>query len=523
MSLQGAIQRYQQGQFSKNIDGKVSFGFTHEVLWGSVVLDNASDSEVKRVFYLDSAWLDHADFYFIHQDNVTDTAFLGDTFVFSSRENNTRMLSLQHAFKPGITQVLMRFGSKDPLLIPLYLTTEDAIRHKLQASSYFYGFIYGAFFILFVYNIVLSISLMDRRYIFYSLYLLSFLGLNIAYTGHGFQFIWPNNLFFQQWLMILFLYCYIIFGIAFCFEFLRLKTFTPSIYRLRLGIYAGLVMLMVSLLLNADQLLAVKIGVALTSLLVVIFLSLGFFALKKGHEAVKFFIPAVFLGAGGAAISAGTTWGVIPYSSVLFHSIEVGMLIEMSILALALAFSLKEVNKARITAEVTAQMDYLTELYNRRAFIAAVSPLWELETRQQHTFSMILLDIDWFKKINDDYGHAAGDAVLKSIAATLKQHIRQGDILARWGGEEFIIFLPSTNKATAIQLANSIRQKIQAMKVLHDEGSLSITASFGVADYNAQMLNLEELIKQADIALYNAKNSGRNTVCEIQENHSING
>jgi hypothetical protein len=137
LSLQSAIQRYQQGQFSKNIDGKVSFGFTHEVLWGSVVLDNASDSEVKRVFYLDSAWLDHADFYFIHQDNVTDTAFLGDTFVFSSRENNTRMLSLQHAFKPGITQVLMRFGSKDPLLIPLYLTTEDAIRHKLQASSYF--------------------------------------------------------------------------------------------------------------------------------------------------------------------------------------------------------------------------------------------------------------------------------------------------------------------------------------------------------------------------------------------------
>jgi diguanylate cyclase (GGDEF)-like protein len=522
LSLQGAIQHYNQGKFSKNIDGKVSFGFTHEVLWASVVFDNASGSEVRRVFYLDSAWLDHADFYFIHQETVIDTALLGDTLIFSHRENNIRMLSKVHAFKPGITQVLMRFESKDPLLIPLYLTTEEAIGHYLKDLSYFYGFIYGAFFILFVYNIVLSISLKDKRYIYYSLYLLSFLALNIAYTGHGFQFIWPNNLFLQQWLMIIFLYCYIIFGIAFCFEFLRLKTFTPNIYKLRLGIYTGLVLLMMTLLLSSEQLLAVKIGVAQTSLLVVIFLSLGFVALKKGHEAVKFFIPAVFLGAGGAAISAGTTWGVIPYNTVLFHGIEVGMLFEMSILALVLAFSLNEVNKARITAEVTAQIDYLTELYNRRAFITAVNPLWELAIRQQHTFSMILIDIDWFKKINDVFGHGAGDAALKSIAATLKQQIRQGDILARWGGEEFIIFLPSTNKVTAIQLANRLRQKIQEMTVLHDEGKLSITASFGVAEYNEQMRDLEELIKQADIAMYNAKKSGRNTVCEIQENHSFN-
>lgn len=98
----------------------------------------------------------------------------------------------------------MRFESQDPLLIPLYLTTHDAIQDNLIISSYFYGFIYGAFFILFVYNITLFISLKDSSYVFYSLYLLSFFCLNIAYTGHGFKFIWPNSLLLQQWLMIFF-------------------------------------------------------------------------------------------------------------------------------------------------------------------------------------------------------------------------------------------------------------------------------------------------------------------------------
>tara|TARA_R110000737_G_scaffold352486_1_gene398703 strand:+ start:399 stop:1985 length:1587 start_codon:yes stop_codon:yes gene_type:complete len=511
------LEQYNRGEFTKNLDNKVSFGFTPDVIWASVLINNSSNKEIKKVFHLDTAWLDHADFYFIHHNKVIEKSSLGDTLPFNSRTPPTRMLYQSHTFKAGITQVLMRFESQDPLLIPLYLTTDETRQSGEVFTNYFYGFLYGAFFILLVYNIALSISLKDSSYVFYSLYLLSFLSLNIAYTGHGFKFIWSNNLFFQQWAMILFLYCYIIFGIAFCFEFLKLKVFLPSVYRLKIGIYAGLVLLVISLFINADQLLAVKVAVALTSLLVVIFLSLGVLALKNGHDMVKFFIPAVSMGAGGAAISAATTWGVIPYNAMLFHSIEVGMLIEMSLLALALAFNLKEVDKARIIAEVNAQVDYLTNLYNRRAFTVAVEPLWHLGVRHQKNFSMILLDIDWFKKINDDYGHAAGDDVLKAIALTLKQKVRKSDILARWGGEEFIIFLPDTNKLAAVKLANVIRKKIARMVISHDGRSLTITASFGVASVNDQVNELEHLIKLADIALYKAKNSGRNIVCSMKE------
>jgi diguanylate cyclase (GGDEF)-like protein len=517
LSFENAFVLYTQGSFAKNVDERVSFGFTHEVIWASVLINNSTDKEIEKVIYLDTAWLDRANFYFIRQNKVVDTGLIGDTLALNISKNRTRMGSQQHTFESGTTLVLMRFESKDPLLIPLYLSSEEAIENNHVISSYFYGFIYGAFFILLVYNIALSLSLKDARYVFYSLYLLSFLSLNIAYTGHGFKFIWPNNIFLQQWLMIVFLYCYIIFGIAFCFEFLKLKVFLPKVYRLRLWIYTGLISIATFLFIHADQLLAVKVGVALTSILVVIFMSLGLLALKNGHDMVKFFLPAVLTGAGGAAISAATTWGVIPYNTLLFHSIEVGMLIEMFILALALAFNLKEVDKARLTAEEDAQIDHLTELFNRRAFAAVVYPQWQLGVRHQQEFSMILLDIDWFKKINDVYGHAAGDAVLKSIAGAIKQKIRKSDVLARWGGEEFIIFLPNTNKLAAINLANVIRKIIEETTVGHDGRLLSVTASFGLADYNDQIKSLEDLIKLADVALYKAKNSGRNIVCEIEE------
>lgn len=514
ISLLQALQLYQQGRFIENTAEKVSFNFTQDAIWASVHIDNDAEHDLERIFYLDSAWLDHAEFYFIYEGDVVEHAIIGDTFAFSTRDLPMRMLAHQHRFKPGKTHVLMRFKSKDPLLIPIYLSTEKIIQNYLIKSSYFYGFLYGAFFILLIYNIALTISLKDIRYVFYSFYLLSFLSLNVAYTGHGFKYIWSNSTFIQEWAMIVFLYFYIIFGVAFCFEFLKLKIYLAKVYRARIWIYSALITLVASLLIYADQLLAVKIAVALTSLLVFIFLSLGALAFKNGHEMAKFFIPAVLMGAGGAAFSAATTWGAIPYNTILFHGIEVGMLIEMFVLALALAFNLKEVDNARLIAEVNAQVDYLTALYNRRAFTAAVTPLWHLGIRDQKTSSMILIDIDWFKKINDKYGHAAGDAVIKSIANVLKLNIRKSDILARWGGEEFIIFLPNTNKFSAISLANIIRQKVAQLIISHDGNGLSVTASFGVAECTPQMKKLEDLVKLTDVALYKAKNSGRNTVCE---------
>ncbi|TYK67248.1 sensor domain-containing diguanylate cyclase [Colwellia echini] len=513
LSFQQALQHFQDKKFTANLDNKVSFGSTNNVVWASLVIKNTSTENVNKLFYIDSAWLDRAEFYFLYNDNLIGEALIGDLLPFDSRVTKTRMFSVQHTFAPASTVVLMKFQSQDPLLIPIFLSTNEIVNSNLTLLNYFYGFIYGAFFILLVYNIALSLSLKDSRYVYYSLYLLSFFCLNLSYTGHGYKFLWSGSVFLQQWLMPLFLYLYILFGIAFCFEFLKLKVFLPKVYKRKKSIYAGLILLVILLFIIGDRLLAVQLGVALTSLLVVIFISLGVMALKHGHKMAKFFIPAVLMGAGGAAISAATTWGIIPYNTMLFHGIEIGMLLEMSLLAVALGFNLKEMNNARIIAEVNAQIDPLTTLFNRRAFAATVEPQWHLGIRDNKPFSLILLDIDWFKRINDDYGHAAGDTTLKAIAETLNRKVRKSDILARWGGEEFIIFLPNTSKLSATNLANVIRQEIERMTVLHTNVELKVTASFGVADHTVQQNKLEDLIKLADDALYKAKSSGRNIVC----------
>jgi diguanylate cyclase (GGDEF)-like protein len=124
---------------------------------------------------------------------------------------------------------------------------------------------------------------------------------------------------------------------------------------------------------------------------------------------------------------------------------------------------------------------------------------------------LILLDIDHFKQVNDQHGHEAGDRALLAISQHLSQACREGDILARWGGEEFMFLLPETDLAQASAFAERVRLSIEAQRLSVKQESIVLTASFGVAEHTRQT-QLEELINEADVELYKAKQSGRNRV-----------
>lgn len=157
--------------------------------------------------------------------------------------------------------------------------------------------------------------------------------------------------------------------------------------------------------------------------------------------------------------------------------------------------------------EDLAKTDQLTGLHNRVAMQEALYQGLNNWKHHRESFSMVLLDIDHFKKINDSLGHDAGDEVLKLVADILRNSVRKSDFLARWGGEEFVLLYPNTNQMEALAAAESLRQKIAA--ALNPWG-IVITASFGVATLISGDLDL--LFKSADEALYRAKNSGRNCV-----------
>ncbi|MDH5561383.1 MAG: diguanylate cyclase [Deltaproteobacteria bacterium] len=153
-----------------------------------------------------------------------------------------------------------------------------------------------------------------------------------------------------------------------------------------------------------------------------------------------------------------------------------------------------------------ANIDSLTGLYNRYFFNVYLVQIIESSKRYKQKVSMILIDIDFFKKVNDTYGHSAGDKILVEVALFLKGFCRKTDIACRWGGEEFVLLLPNTENKDAAKIAERVRSEIESMKFPVIE---KLTVSLGVAEFQGD----EELwFQNADLALYNAKESGRNKV-----------
>lgn len=157
--------------------------------------------------------------------------------------------------------------------------------------------------------------------------------------------------------------------------------------------------------------------------------------------------------------------------------------------------------------------DPLTTLFNRRFMEESLEQEIHRCARAQHGLGIIMSDIDHFKKFNDDYGHDAGDLVLIEYANILKSHFRSSDVICRYGGEEFIIITPDIDKELLLKRAEMLCQKVGTLELLYQNKKLPpITASFGVAYLNNIFIEKSEIIKAADIAMYQAKNNGRNQV-----------
>ncbi len=168
----------------------------------------------------------------------------------------------------------------------------------------------------------------------------------------------------------------------------------------------------------------------------------------------------------------------------------------------------KILEEHELVLQKLATKDMLTGAYNRWKFLEDFESEFERARRYNYPISLVMFDIDHFKKVNDTYGHDAGDRVLRKIAKIVKDNIRKVDALVRWGGEEFIIFLPNTDKKGAEVLAEKIRKKIE--NTVFDEVG-KVTVSFGVAELEKSD-TIDDLLKRVDEVLYRAKRLGRNRV-----------
>lgn len=514
LEIDQVLAQFNLGTFIKNDENQVSFGFTKSIVWAVLPVTNATENAESLILKIDNAWLDELDVYFYQQNVLSKNVKLGDTSSFLSRERQKRMPSVSFTFKPGITYIVLRIKSDDPMTFPVYLGDEQSVDKFDQQNAYFYGALYGALIILLIYNLALYAYSKELRYCLYSFYLFSFTAFNFTYTGHGFWLLWPSEVLMQQWLLPFLMFIYLFSGVLFTIEYLQAEKYLPRLYSYRRFIYGGLVAIGFIIVVFGSRSFAVMIQLMILTTMSVWMLVIGYYSFKNGNNLAKFFVPAILIGTCGATISSMTTWGLFPYTQWAFRGIELGMLLEMSLLSISFGFNFKMVYDARLNAESYARIDPLTNLFNRRALTELVYPIWNLGERQKTSMSIMLLDLDWFKRINDEFGHIMGDDVLKHVAQVLKNRLRLSDIILRWGGEEFLVFLPDTDIVQAKFLAEKLRRYFDDYKV---SNVARVTISVGVTSGFPNDISFDELIKLADEALYQAKKNGRNQVVALDK------
>lgn len=512
LDLAAAIAAYREGKFAVGKSPVLDFGIGAKPAWIHFAVDNPTAAPVKKRLSLETAWLDRVDVHFRQGEMTTARYEVGDTLPFAARPIRSRYFVFEHAFPSGRSDVFLRVETPDPMVVPLYLLDPETARTRQADQEFSYGIVYGFLFALMAYNAILFASLRNVRYLFYSLYLALFIAMNIAYTGHGFAWLWPDSVRWQQWANPILIVLYGIGGLQFTIRFLDLRTHFPRVRKAVIAFCAAFAGALGLAVLLGNQTLALLVAFSFAFLFTWLMLALGVMSVRAGQKPAKYFLIAAFTAMVGALLTTLSVWGFIPNTVWTFRAVEIGMLVDATLLALALAYQLRVGQEERIRAERLAQLDPLTALNNRRAFYDKTGVAWSLAMRHGHATSVMLLDIDHFKAINDAQGHAHGDAVLRAVAELLRHSVRQGDVAARWGGEEFIVFLPETDTEEAMRLAERLRKAIAALRVPHEDGATAATASFGLAQCGPAHHTLDALIAAADECLYQAKQQGRNRV-----------
>jgi len=157
-------------------------------------------------------------------------------------------------------------------------------------------------------------------------------------------------------------------------------------------------------------------------------------------------------------------------------------------------------------------VDYITKPFRHQYFMGRLLHEYERTKRYESVFTVLMIDLDYFKKINDTYGHKAGDTVLRTVSESMKLSLRLSDIIGRIGGEEFAVILPETEINAAMVIGERLRKRVEAMEIPQKECSIKITISIGASHSSTDDLSIDDVLQRSDSALYRAKENGRNRI-----------
>ncbi|MFY8044804.1 MAG: 7TM diverse intracellular signaling domain-containing protein, partial [Rhodoferax sp.] len=448
----------------------LNMGIGRPALWLLLDLHNPTDQTLTRHILLGQSWLDHIDVWILTMDSVARHWQTGDEVVGQPGLNDVHGYVFAHSFGPGSHRLLVRVKTDDQLTVNLRLRTPEQADVEGNRDRYLYGFLYGFIASLVAYNLMLFARLRRRVYFFYALYLTSFLVLNLAYTGRGALWLWGDWVLVQRYSNVSLIVLMPSAGLLFARAFLQLHAWELRLDRwLSAFTWGGPALLLVTIGTGAYE-AATWLAFVVLGIFIFIMVGLGVQAVRQRQPAARFFLIGAVCSMVGTALTEFSVWGFIPFSVWAYRGIELGMMLDATLLALALAEFVRTEMTQRRAAELAARIDPLTQLENRRGLNEAAIALMAAAERAQEPLSLAVMDIDHFKQINDRYGHQAGDLVIAEVAACVRHVTRINDHCARWGGEEFAILMPAADRQAAEEMAERVRRSVQEAFVKGDFG-----------------------------------------------------
>ncbi len=544
-----ALRRVADGQFAPLPGGSTAFGFQSAAYWFHARVRNDSPREPRWLLVQGYALSDHVDVYVRGADGNVRHQAGGDTLPFAARSIRYRQPNFMLDLPPGQdVDLLVRVQSQSSMQVPLALYTPAAFAELSRDAQFAVGLYYGILLALFVYNLVLWLSLRDASYAWYLLHIGAFGLVLFTLNGLGFEYLWPESPWLADRSVPLSI-CLALIGMQqFARVFLELPQRFPRGNWISLGLIAFFALLGV-----ASLWLPYRISTPLATRGVLMGVLWIFIAtvvvLRRGYTPAWLFLLAWAMFLLGTTVFSLLAFGVLPKNFATEYGVQIGSALEMLLLSVALGYryaSLRNENERivgeanvrleRQVAERTQELrgalaqvedahgklsessrrDGLTGLYNRTYFRDAFERMLRDDQAAARPTTLLMIDLDHFKAINDQHGHLVGDDCLRWAARRIGDTLRQHRALvARFGGEEFIVALGDCALAEGVAVAESLRGALQRTPCEARGRSIHMSASIGAHqllpadDFGS---SIDAALQAADEALYSAKAGGRDQV-----------
>lgn len=536
---------HETGRWEDRHSDNLNFGYSRSAFWLHGELLNAASNRQDWLLGMRYPLLDYVDIYLVWPDGRVQQHFSGDRRPFDTRTVHDRNFYFKLHLKPGErVQLYVRIQTQGSVQAPLEISTPQAYEQRARLEQLLLGIYCGALLAMLVYNLMLSLSLRERVYFYYVAYIGLFGMTQLTLSGVAFEVLWPGSPVWGNRATPVFL------GLAGWSLALFSRTFLDVRQHMPRADVAMRTVQWLFLATAAASFIApygITVKIATLSMLVtpamLLLISVGL--TRQGVRLAGYFLAAFAVLLLGVMLTSVHMFGVVQRNALTEYSMQVGSMLAFSLMSFALAHRLKlarrqverlreahaaeletrvqdrtrELDKAM--AELTAvnerlhtltEQDALTGLKNRMYLSERLPEMWRQAQRWHTPLSVLMIDVDHFKQVNDQHGHLAGDEALKLVAGVLKQAVqRPGDHAVRYGGEEFLVVLPQTHTVGAAHIAESIRMGVQALAFKCGDKPIPLTVSIGLASVAPTPdLPVQALLNAADKLLYKAKKEGRN-------------